>query len=254
MKKIILLVAVAVGLYSCKNLAEGEYEITGTVKGMKTGLVYLEKQNPMGMGPQTIDTVKIVDGKFEIKGKTGEPEIHFLQVDKVNGKVPFILEGGEITVTVDKDSLFKSKLGGTYNNEEFTKFNDESNKIQKKLQKEVMAFQMKNMAVMNEAQQKNDTAAMNTLRKEYEAIQKPITDYTFGYPKTHPKSFISVLILQMMSGNPKYSTEIEGLYNSLDASLKKTKPAKAVKENIDAAKKKPTQPVAPPVPTDEAAK
>jgi hypothetical protein len=239
MKKIILLVALSAVLYSCKNLAEGEYEITGTVKGMKTGLVYLEKQNPMGMGPQAIDTVKIVDGKFEIKGKTNEPEIHFIQVDKVNGKVPFILEGGEIQITVDKDSLFKSKLSGTYSNEEFSKFNEESNKIQKKIQKPVMAFQMKNMAVMNEAQQKNDTMTMNRLRKEYEAIQKPITDYTYGYPKTHPKSYISVLITQMMLNNPKYAKDIEGLYNSLDASLKKTKPAKAIKEHIDASKKKP---------------
>lgn len=238
MKKIILLVAGAVSLYSCNKLAEGEYEITGTVKGVKTGLVYLEKQNPM-MGSQAIDTVKIVDGKFEIKGKTTEPEIHFIQVDKVNGKVPFILEGGEIEITVDKDSLYKSKLSGTYSNEEFSKFNEESNKIQKKLQKQVMEFQMKNMAVMNEAQQKGDTVTMNRIKKEYDVIQKDITDYTFGYPKSHPKSFISVLITQMMLNNPKYSKDIEGIYNSFDESLKKTKPGKAIKENIDASKKKP---------------
>lgn len=239
MKKILLLVALAVTLYSCKNLAEGEYEITGTVKGMKTGLVYLEKQSPMGMGAQAIDTVKIVDGKFEIKGKTSEPEIHFIQVDKVNGKIPFVLEGGEIQITVDKDSLHKSKLAGTYSNEEFSKFNDESNKIQKKLQKSAMAFQMKNMAAMNEAQQKNDTVVMNKIRREYDLIQKPITDYTFGYPKSHPKSYISVLITQMMLTNPKYSKDVEGIFSSLDESLKKTKPGKAIKENLDAAKKKP---------------
>jgi hypothetical protein len=102
-----------------------------------------------------------------------------------------------------------------------------------------MAFQMKNMAVMNEAQQKNDTATMNRIRKEYDEIQKPISDYTFGYPKSHPKSYISVLITQMMLNNPKYSKDIEGIYNSFDPSLKKTKPGKAVKESIDASKKKP---------------
>jgi hypothetical protein len=239
MKKIILLVAVAIALYSCKNLADGEYEITGTVKGMKTGLVYLEKQSPMGMSSQAIDTVKIVDGKFEIKGKTTEPEIYFLQIEKVEGKVPFILEGGEIEVTVDKDSLFKSKLGGTYSNEEFSKFNEESAKLQKKIQKPAMDFQMKNMPLMQEAQQKNDTATMNRIRKEYDAIQKPISDFTFEYPKSHPKSFISVLITQMMLNNPKYSKDVEGIFNSLDESLKKTKPGKAVKESIDATKKKP---------------
>lgn len=45
MKKVILLVASAVVLFSCNKLAEGEYIITGNVKGMKTGLVYLENKD-----------------------------------------------------------------------------------------------------------------------------------------------------------------------------------------------------------------
>ncbi|MFY7939183.1 MAG: DUF4369 domain-containing protein [Flavobacterium sp.] len=241
MKKVILLVASAFVLFSCNKLAEGEYIITGNVKGMKTGLVYLEKQGPMGMGFVAIDTVKVEDGKFEIKGKTTEPEIHFIQVDKVNGKLPLILEEGEIEVQFDKDSLVKSKITGTYSNEEFTKFNEESEKIQKKLKGRITEFQNRNKTAIEEAQMKNDTAALNKLRTEYEAIQKEMTDYTFGYPKTHPKSFISVLILQMMANNPKYTAkDIETIYNSLDESIKKTKPGKAIKDNLEAIKKKPT--------------
>ena len=241
MKKTLLLLAVVLVLVSCKKLADGEYEITGNVKGMKTGTVYLEKQSPMGMGTQPVDTVKIIDGKFVIKGKTKETEISFIQIEKLQGKIPFILEGGEIEITVDKDSLFKSKTVGTYSNDEFTKFNDESNKIQKRLQKKVTEFQNKNMAIINEAQKNNDTLTMSKLRDEYEFIQKDITDYTFTYPKTHPKSFISVLIIQMMVNNPKYAKEIEPLYNSLDESLKKTKPGKSIKSGIDASKKKPAK-------------
>ena len=238
MKKILFLVITTVVLFSCKNLADGEYEITGNIKGIKSGLVYIEKQDPMGMGVKTIDTVKIIDGKFEIKGKTTEPEICFIQIDKVNGKVPFILEGGEIEMQVDKDSLFKSKLSGTYSNDEFSKFNEETNKLQKKVQKKAMDFQMKNMAKMNEAQKNKDTVAMNSLRKQYELIQKDITDYTFDYPKTHSKSYISVLIVQAMFNNSKFKVkEIETIYNTLDESLKKTKPGKKVKENIDNLKK-----------------
>ncbi len=241
MKKTLLLLALVLVLVSCKKLADGEYEITGNVKGMKTGTVYLEKQSPMGMGTQPVDTVKIIDGKFVIKGKTTEPEIHFMRVDKTQGGVQLILEGGKIEVTVDKDSIFKSKVKGTYNNDEFTNFKDESNKIQKRLQKKVTEFQNKNMAIINEAQKNNDTLTMSKLRDEYEFIQKDITDYTFTYPKTHPKSFISVLIIQMMVNNPKYAKEIEPLYNSLDESLKKTKPGKSIKSGIDASKKKPAK-------------
>ena len=96
MTKIILLVAVAVVLFACNNLGEGEYIITGNVKGMKTGLVFLEKQSPMGMGFTAIDTVKIEDGKFEIKGKTGEPEIYFLRFDKLQNKLPISKIYGDV--------------------------------------------------------------------------------------------------------------------------------------------------------------
>ena len=241
MKKIILLAAIALSLYSCNNLAEGEYIIKGSVPGMSNGLAYLGKQSPMGMGMETIDTIKIVDGKFEIKGTTPEPEIHFLRIDKIEGNVPFILEGGEIDIEVNKDSVYNSKLSGTYSNEEFSNFNKETKKIQKRLEKKVMDFQVKNMAKMTEAQKANDTVTMNALRKEYEAIQKDITDYTFAYPKSHPKSYISILITEMMlnRGNLKIN-EIETIYNSLDESLKKTKPGKTIKENIETIKKKET--------------
>jgi peroxiredoxin len=238
MKKILLLATITLALYSCSKVADGEYLITGKVKGMKTGMVFLQKESPDGMSLVNIDTVKIVDEKFEIKGKVDEPAISMIEIQKVNGKVPFILEHGEITLDVDKDSIFKSKIGGTYSNDEFSKFNEESAKIRKRIQKSVMDFQMKNMTAMNDARKNNDTVTINSLRKQYDVLQKDMTDYTFNYPKTHPKSFISVLITQAMFSNPKFKTkDIETIFNSLDASLKKTKPAKKIKENLDAVKK-----------------
>jgi thiol-disulfide isomerase/thioredoxin len=238
MKKILLLVTVAVALFSCSKVADGEYLITGKVKGMKTGLVFLQKENPNGMGILTVDTVKIVNEEFEIKGKVDEPAISLIEIQKINGKVPFILEEGEISIEVDKDSIFKSKIGGTYSNDEFFKFNEESGKIKKGLQKKVMDFQMKNMAKMNEANQNKDTATISSLRKQYEDLQKGMTDYTFGYPKSHPKSFISVLIVQAMFNNPKFKpADVEAIYNTLDETLKKTKTGKKIKETIENIKK-----------------
>jgi len=238
MKKVLLLVTVALGLFSCSKVGDGEYLITGNAKGMKTGLVFLQKQDPSGMGAVNIDTVKIVDGKFEIKGKVEEPSITFLEIQKMQGKIPFILEHGEITIDVDKDSIFKSKIGGTYSNDEFMKFNDGATKIRKGLQKKVMDFQMKNMAKMNEARKTNDTVTMNSLRKQYDLLQKDMTDYTFAYPKTHPKSYISLLITQAMFGNKNFKTkDIETIFNSLDESFKKTKIGKTIQETLDTLKK-----------------
>ena len=172
MKKTLLLLAVVLVLVSCKKLADGEYEITGNVKGMKKGTVYLEKQSPMGMGTQPVDTVKIIDGKFVIKGKTTEPEIHFMRVDKTQGGVQLILEGGKIEVTVDKDSIFKSKVKGTYNNDEFTKFSENYYKISKKSKKKIEEFEVKNKALIEEFQRTSDTAISNKLNAEFIPIKQ----------------------------------------------------------------------------------
>jgi hypothetical protein len=65
-----------------------------------------------------VDTVKVENGKFEIKGKITEPSFT-LSTRSSSCKVPFILESGEIGIEIDKDSIQKSKVSGTYSNDEY---------------------------------------------------------------------------------------------------------------------------------------
>ena len=114
MKKILMLFTVITVIISCKKAGENEYFISGTVKGIADGkTVVLEKQDEMGQFVP-LDTVKVKDGKFTMKGSAKEPEIMLLQVEAIQGKVPFVLENGDINVVVDKDSLQKSKLSGSF--------------------------------------------------------------------------------------------------------------------------------------------
>jgi len=247
MKKIILFLTVAVLLTSC---SKDKYTISGTAKGFENGkTVILETQDEKGMGLIAVDTVKIENGKFEIKGKTTEPSFHTIQIEGVQGKIPFILENGDITVIVNKDTVQKSKISGTYSNDEYVKFNEEITKIQKPL----MDFQTKNMQVMQTAQQTKDTTVINGLMKEYSKIQTEIGVTSkakyLDYANTHPKSFISILIIQGMSNDPSTdSKKIESMYNALDESLKNSKPGKAVKTKL-AELKAPTAATAPVGPT-----
>ena len=234
MKKIILLLSASVVLFSCNKVKDGEYLITGTAKGIENGkTIILETQDANGMGLIAVDTVKVENGKFEIKGKVTEPAFHTIQLEAANGKIPFILETGEIIIEIDKDSIQKSKISGTYNNDEYVKFNEEIKVIQKK----VMDFQKQNMQAMNTAQQTQDTAVINKLMKEYSKIQEEVgtaakAKYT-TYAETHPKSFISALIIQSMVSDPSVDVKkSESLYNSLDESLKNTKPGKAIKTRL----------------------
>lgn len=243
MKKIILLLSTTVVLISCSKVGKNEYIITGTAPGVENGkTIVLETQDPNGMGLIALDTVKVLNGKFEIKGKVTEPSFHMLQLESVTGKtpygkVPFILEEGEIKIAINKDSINKSKISGTYNNDEFIKFNEEMVKLQKNL----VDFQTKNTPLMNTAQQTNDTVVINRLMKEYSKIQEAVAADSkkkyATYAETHPKSLISALIIQGMSNDPSADIKkTEKLYNSLDETLKTTKPGKAIKDKLSQAK------------------
>ncbi len=172
MKKILLLLTATTVLVSCNKVGDGEFLITGKADGIADGkMIILEMQNEGGMGMTALDTVTVKDGKFEIKGKTAEPEFRLLNIQDREGKIPLIVENGEITVVVAKDSLFKSKVSGTYSNDEFSKFNVEIIKNQKDSQKKMMAFQEANMKQMEAAQASKDQATIARLMTEYQAIQ-----------------------------------------------------------------------------------
>lgn len=235
MKKIFLFLATATLIVSCNKVEKNHYIISGIAKGVANGqTIVLEKQDEMGMNLVPVDTVKVKDGKFEIKGKITEPGLYTLQLEKAQGKIPVILETGEIKIVVDKDSIQKTKISGTYSNDEFSKFNEDLKVSQKKVQKELMDFQNKNMAAMNQAQKVKDTAVINKLMKDYGKIQEVITLKYAIYAEGHGKSFISLLIIDGMLKQPKVEIEkIKKMYANLEKELQQTKIGKGIKTGID---------------------
>ncbi len=231
MRKVILFALLALSIVSCSKVKKGEFLITGTAKGVADGkTVILQTQDAAGMMMVPVDTVKIKDGKFEFKGKVKEPTMYSLSFPDFQNGFPVILESDEIKVEVNKDSINNSRISGTYNNDEFQKFNDEAKKIQKKM----MDFQKKNMQAFNVAQQQKDTVTINKLIKQNNDIQKGLKDMMVKYPDTHPKSFISALIVLEMFRDPNFDAKkIRNVYNSFDEELKNTKTAKKIKDQLD---------------------
>lgn len=230
MKKTLFILFLAIGLVSFKAIIDNDFTLTGTVKGLENGkTVTLERQDEV-LGMVAVETVKIENEKFSFKGKALEPSIHFIQVQDIQGKVAFILENGKINFTIYKDSVAKSTIGGTKNNEDLQNFNSAAMKVQKKMQD----FQAANMKKMQDAQASNDEATMNALMDEFGKMQSEIMAMTASFPEKNPKSFLSVLFLDNMFNQPDVDIEkIKTVYNGLDASLKATKPGKTVKSKID---------------------
>lgn len=234
MKRILMLLTVITVLISCNKAGDNEYIISGTVKGIADGkTVILEKQDNMGQ-VVPLDTVKVKDGKFTMTGSAKEPEIMLLQVETTQGKVPFVLENGDIKITIDKDSLQKSKFSGTYNNDVFTKFNDDLTKFQKEFQKKLTSFQNANMAKMNAAQEAKDTITINKLMKEYQGIQKEGMEFYVKFAEGNPKALLSALIVDSMLNDPAVDlVRVKKIYAGFTPELKKYKPGKSIQSKLD---------------------
>lgn len=226
---VILLVTTALIVFSCNKAGENEYIITGTIKGVDGKKVYLEVQDDMTGAFKTLDTVVVEGGKFTMKGSAKESDINLIQIETVEGKIPFILENGDIEMDINKDSLSAVKVTGTYNNDELTAYRELGSAIQKKM----MKFQKDNMAKMNQAQQKKDTATINALSKEYFKFQKDFSAQSEDYVKTHPKAFISLLLIESFFQQMVEPAKITTYFNGLNKELKANKHGKKIKSQLD---------------------
>lgn len=100
MKKLLLLTVLASLLFSCSQTAD--LKLTGTVKGLKKGTLYLQRLQDTIL--VTVDSL-IVDGDpdFEFYADLKEPEVLYLHLDKVDAsgyddRIRFFAEPGEMNI------------------------------------------------------------------------------------------------------------------------------------------------------------
>lgn len=229
MRNIFLLLAMSAAMFSCNNLADDEFVVDGTVKGVENGKKVMLQRQDDKLGQIAIDTVTVEDGKFKFTGKVTEPSLHLIAIDGVQSKSFLILEHGEIKIDIVKDSVFNNKISGTYNNDQLTEFNAQGVKIQKKLKD----FEKANGPKMQEAMAKKDTVLIGKLRKEYSEIQGEMQKSTEKYVEEHPKSFIAALLVDALFGGPAPDLKkIQGYYDNFDSELKKTKVGKGIAKKL----------------------
>ncbi len=241
MKKIIFLVALSLAILSCSKVKKGEFMISGEAKGLPNGkMIYLKTQNEVGL-VLSVDSTKVKDGKFELKGKVKEPSMFALYIKDIQQPVPFIMESGAIEIKVDKDSIWKSKISGTESNDSFQEFNDKTNAINKRL----VDYQNKNIQKLMEAQQKKDNITIESLKSGYVKIQKEVDEYMNQYPDQNPNSYISLLLVERLFNSQDFEyKKVKKTFENLNEELQNTTKGKAITEKLKAIEKNMKNPAA----------
>jgi peroxiredoxin len=190
MKKAILLL-LTLATFSCNTqdpLPPNTYEITVTAKGVVNGLRSYIKIIDENRKEIFLDTAIVMNESFKFTGKIDNPAIRVLSVNSITGSVPFVLEPGRLSIEITKDDITMSKVNGSKNNDDYNLF--KSNYVQKV---NAIAEHKKDVA---EARKNNDSQLLIELKEKNKRLVTARNYYAFDFIAEHPKSDVSLLILE----------------------------------------------------------
>lgn len=105
--KLILLAAIGI-LAACTSHNKNNLLLSGTVEGVNSGTVYLQKFDNKAF--LLIDSAAIVNGQFTISKNVELPEIYGLTLDTVKGSLLLFLDKDSIIVKLDSSSYYRNSV------------------------------------------------------------------------------------------------------------------------------------------------
>jgi len=234
MRNLLAILVFALTVYSCQ-MAKDEFKINGTVAGVETGKVYLQKL--VDGKPETIDTTDIVGGKFTFNGKMEMPDLRFLRLNEQDYFAQFFLDNSRLTITANKDSLQKTIITGSPTQDIFQIYVTEM----EKLNKEVMALRGK----YQNAMATGNTNEADKANIDYQAMIDNNKVFTKNFIKEHPGSVVSAFITISQMIEQLDDAELETITNSFTPEIASSEYVVKLKEIVQEKKKTAIGAVAP---------
>ncbi|MCM4168646.1 hypothetical protein DHD08_13235 [Arenibacter sp. H213] len=228
MKKIFITGLIAAFIASCAGTTENTMTVSGKVKGLKKGTLYL--QHIADTSLVNIDSLTINgDGNFSFTTDIESPEIFYLYLDKkdnnaINDRITFFGEPGEITIntswnTFDFDAIIKG-----------SKTQDKLSEYQKMMSK----FNTKNLEYIRtslDPKTQKDQAAMDSLINLSDRNIKRSYLFALNYAMNNTDSYIApyIALKEVSDANIKY---LDSISNSLSPDVANSKYGKELKKYV----------------------
>jgi hypothetical protein len=184
MKKIVLALVAVISLIACKEEGnpDANVHITGDVKGLSQGKLYLQKVQDSSL--VIIDSMTINgDSKFESHFKLDSPEMLYLFLDRgqtnsIDNNLPFFAEPGNIKIeTTLKHFFADAKISGSKNHDLWKKFDSINSKFRDQ-NLALMAKRLKN-------ELKPNAATTDSIEKAYKSLLTRKYRYAANYATTN---------------------------------------------------------------------
>jgi peroxiredoxin len=226
MKQILLTLIVAVILISCGGINKDQFTINGSVSGVDSGMVYLQKSDA-GVWTK-IDSANITEGRFTFKGMVTTPELWYLSFEERQLNFPFFVENSEINLTIYPDSIEKSIVAGSATDTMYRNYNDQKTVLDNKMDDLYTEYK--------KAREVNDTAQMNKMDAASTAVDEELKKLIVEFTKKNPASVVSPYLITRNFWQFELP-ELEEIIASFDTSLNASGYYQTIMKRIDILKK-----------------
>ena len=233
MKQLLFIGCITLLLVSCKEDTTNTMFVSGNVKGLKKGTLYLQHVPDSTL--VTIDSLEVAgDGGFSFKTKLESPEIFYLYLNKkdnneINDRIAFFGEPGNITITTHWNTFdFNATIEGSV--------------TQKKLEeyrKTMSRFNKRSLEIMQESANAEGPLDSNQLDSLKNLSDKNIQRgyaYALNFALNNKDSYIApyIALTEVSDANIKY---LDSINASLTPEVAASKYGKALKTFLELRKK-----------------
>lgn len=226
-RNLFAIMAITTMFLSCKNEKQDGYSIKGTIDASANGKKVLLVKNER-MQKITVDSTTVQDGKILMQGKVESPDFYLVTIDGLNMGLPLVVENTEMDIEFYKDSLPKSKVTGSKENDLLGEFRLNSEPARK-----VNAELGQKYAI---AQQKQDTITMDQVKATYDSVIAIMNEKNVKLVKENTDLVTSMAFLDNLSSSGVVKTnEAKSIFDSFTEEVKESRVGIEVGEKIEAA-------------------
>ncbi len=236
MKKLALLLTILIGFSACSE-KESNLIVTGEVKGLKKGTLYLQKIEDTVM--VNLDSM-VVDGdpNFALETYLESPQMLYLFLDKVDNdryddRIDFFADEGEVTINTTLEKFeTKAEIVGSSNQEKLMEYRGMMSR-----------FNNQNLELIKEsfeAEKEEDEEKLMEIDKKYESLLRRKYLYTVNFAINNKDLEIApyLALSEVFDANIKY---LDTIYASLTPSVKKSKYGEDLKDFLKERRKEEKQ-------------
>ncbi|MBW8243831.1 DUF4369 domain-containing protein [Muricauda oceani] len=229
MKRILFVLLIGFTVLSCEKSTENTMTVSGNIKGLKKGTLYLQQFKDSTLA--VLDSLEIKgDGAFSFSTEVSEPEVFYLYLEKedhndINDRITFFGEPGNIVIntawnTFDTDV----EISGSTSHKKLLEFQEMASK-----------FNIKELGLLQQASGLDtvkDSLVLDSLQRLVNQNTVSRYRYALNFGLNNGDSYATpyIMMTEASEANPKY---LDSIYKGLSPEVAASKYGKEFKAFLD---------------------